>query len=219
MDKKHKEDGRESMISWHMDKIDDLDEAFYDAMILTAKAYGKLITEGGVMLDYINKTEFGEAALKGISTLSDAFINLQKCLGEIERLVRKKHALVDEIYKEYDDDDEVYAKDEIRKLMEDQMGIYRSRLRFKYLDFQIGEHTLSRLEELKAVRYYPIELIAEAILANVMRSDKLFEVLKEENRGKPSYVEGEDMCFSAVKFREMLTVMKKQEKKRLAGLF
>lgn len=80
---------------------------------------------------------------------------------------------------------------------------------------QIGEHTLSRLEELKAVHYYPIELIAEAILANVMRSDKLFEELKEENRGKPSYVEGQDMCFSAVKFREMLTVMKKQ----LAGLF
>lgn len=196
-----------------MDKIEDLDEAFYDAITLTAKGHRKLITEAGEMLDYINRNEFGQAILKGKRALSDAFINLQKCLGEIERLVRKKHNLVDEIYKEYDDEDEVYAKDEIRKLMEDQMGIYNTRWRFRFLDFHIGEHTLSRLEELKAVRYFPIELIAEGILANVMRNEKLFEVLKEENRGKPAYVQGGDMCFSAVKFREMLTVMKMQEKK------
>ncbi len=219
MDEEEKNDGREPMISWHMDKIEALDKVFYATMILIAEAREKLVDAADEVLDSVNVCEFRKAIRLGTRQVSDAFISLQRHLGELEKLIQQKDNLVQEIYDEMFDGDKIFIKKEIRELIEEQMSACSSRERFRYLHIQLGEHTLTRLEELQSVRKFPLDKIVEAIIANVMRNDKAFEALKEDNRGKAPYVDAEQECFIGLKFQENLRALEEQERRRLGRLY
>ncbi len=219
MDGEQREDGREPMISWHMDKIEALDEIFFDTMIRTAEASIDLINSLDAVLDSMNTTRFIEAVRLGTYKVPNSFISFQRCLGDLERLIRKKDDLIKEIYDEFFDGDKVFIKKEIRELVEEQMTSCSSRERFQNLTIQIEEQTLHRFEELQAVREFPLTRIAEAILANLIKDDEFFEALKDDNRGKPPYVKESKECFVGVKFKEKMRALKEQEKRRLARLY
>ena len=165
-------------------KIKEVDEAFMGEVIGVSQAIGALKKALKKVSKCLDQREFQKASTLGYQDVSSEFVFLQRCLGGLNDTIMQKEKIVSDICLELSKELEGVHYEEVSPLVDQEIDSLKPITKPKKIEILIGDKTAEKLLDLQKIRNTPIEHLAEAILASVMKNDE--QTWKEwENENPP----------------------------------